>query len=141
LGQDQPVEAPHHGQDHRDQPASVQRIWRAHDLQPRRIRTFKRSRDPDFAAKLEDIVGLARHRRFVFYYTLTSGSWLNAVETLFPALIQRRLKRGSFQSVVDLQARDPPVHRRAQRRPQAFTWTKTPGQILAKLNPPNAPVH
>ena len=37
---------------------SVQRIWRAHDLQPHRIRTFKRSSDPEFAAKLEDIVGL-----------------------------------------------------------------------------------
>ena len=30
----------------------------AHDLQPHRIRTFKRSSDPDFAAKLADIVGL-----------------------------------------------------------------------------------
>jgi hypothetical protein len=28
---------------------SVQRIWQAHDLQPHRIRTFKRSRDPGFA--------------------------------------------------------------------------------------------
>jgi transposase len=37
---------------------SVQRIWAAHDLQPHRIRTFKRSNDPAFAAKLEDIVGL-----------------------------------------------------------------------------------
>jgi transposase len=37
---------------------SVQRIWAAHDLQPHRIRTFKRSSDPEFAAKLEDIVGL-----------------------------------------------------------------------------------
>ena len=37
---------------------SVQRIWAAHDLQPHRIRTFKRSSDPDFAAKLADIVGL-----------------------------------------------------------------------------------
>jgi transposase len=37
---------------------SVQRIWQAHDLQPHRIRTFKRSNDPDFAAKLADIVGL-----------------------------------------------------------------------------------
>src|SRR5229473_2551797 len=39
-------------------PSSVQRIWRAHHLQPHRIRTFKRSRDPSFAAKLTDIVGL-----------------------------------------------------------------------------------
>ena len=37
---------------------SVQRIWRAHHLQPHRLRTFKRSRDPGFAAKLTDIVGL-----------------------------------------------------------------------------------
>ena len=37
---------------------SVQRIWRAHKLQPHRLRTFKRSRDPRFAAKLTDIVGL-----------------------------------------------------------------------------------
>ena len=31
---------------------SVQRIWRAHKLQPHRLRTFKRSRDPRFEAKL-----------------------------------------------------------------------------------------
>jgi transposase len=37
---------------------SVQRIWAAHDLQPHRIRTFKRSNDPEFATKLADIVGL-----------------------------------------------------------------------------------
>ena len=37
---------------------SVQRIWRAHKLQPHRLRTFKRSRDPRFEAKLTDIVGL-----------------------------------------------------------------------------------
>jgi DDE superfamily endonuclease len=37
---------------------SVPRIWRAHQLQRHRRRTFKRSRDPRFAAKLTDIVGL-----------------------------------------------------------------------------------
>src|ERR1700674_5095338 len=37
---------------------SVQRIWRAHHLQLHRLRTFKRSRDPSFTAKLTDIVGL-----------------------------------------------------------------------------------
>src|SRR5205814_10374150 len=37
---------------------SVRRIWRAHKLQPHRLRTFKRSRDPSFATKLTDIVGL-----------------------------------------------------------------------------------
>ena len=37
---------------------SVQRIWEAHKLQPHRVRSFKRSRDPQFAEKLVDIVGL-----------------------------------------------------------------------------------
>jgi hypothetical protein len=37
---------------------SVQRIWRAHKLQPHRLRTVKRSRDPGFATKLTEIVGL-----------------------------------------------------------------------------------
>ena len=37
---------------------SVQRIWDAHGLQPHRVRSFKRSTDPAFAAKVEDIVGL-----------------------------------------------------------------------------------
>ena len=37
---------------------AVQRIWEAHHLQPHRLRTFKRSSDPAFAAKVEDVVGL-----------------------------------------------------------------------------------
>ena len=37
---------------------AVQRLWEAHRLQPHRIRTFKRSNDPEFAEKVEDIVGL-----------------------------------------------------------------------------------
>src|SRR5215211_1081712 len=39
-------------------PSSVLRIWRAHKLRPHRVRTFKLSSDPAFAAKLRDIVGL-----------------------------------------------------------------------------------
>jgi transposase len=38
--------------------SSVQRIWRAHGLQPHRVRQFKLSNDPQFAAKLREIVGL-----------------------------------------------------------------------------------
>lgn len=37
---------------------SVLRIWRAHGLKPHLVETFKVSRDPRFAEKLEDIVGL-----------------------------------------------------------------------------------
>ena len=37
---------------------TIQRIWKAHKLAPHRLRTFKRSNDPAFAEKVEDIVGL-----------------------------------------------------------------------------------
>jgi transposase len=35
-------------------PSIVQRIWKAHRLQPHRIETFKLSRDPQFAPKVRD---------------------------------------------------------------------------------------
>ena len=38
--------------------SSVQRIWRAHGLQPHRVRQFKLSNDPKFVEKLRDVVGL-----------------------------------------------------------------------------------
>ena len=38
--------------------ASVSRHWRTHGLKPHLVRGFKVSRDPKFAEKLEDIVGL-----------------------------------------------------------------------------------
>jgi transposase len=38
--------------------ATVRRIWHAHGLKPHLARTFKVSNDPQFAEKLEDIVGL-----------------------------------------------------------------------------------
>jgi transposase len=37
---------------------TVHRIWNAHRLQPHRVETFKLSRDPRFAEKVRDIVGL-----------------------------------------------------------------------------------
>lgn len=38
--------------------AMVHRIWRAHRLQPHRSEHFKLSRDPNFARKVRDVVGL-----------------------------------------------------------------------------------
>ena len=38
--------------------ATVHRIWHKYGLQPHRVETFKFSRDPEFDAKLADIVGL-----------------------------------------------------------------------------------
>ncbi len=39
-------------------PSTVMRHWQAHGLKPHLVRGFKVSRDPKFAQKLEDIVGL-----------------------------------------------------------------------------------
>ncbi len=223
---------------------AVQRLWQAHRLQPHRIRTFKKSSDPAFAAKVEDIVGLymnppahavvlsideksqiqaldrtqpglplkpgkcgtmthdykrhgtttlfaalnvldgtvlgrcmhkhrhqefirflnaieravpagkpihaiadnyathkhpkvlawlARHPRWTFHFTPTSASWINAVEGFFSTLTRRRLKRGVFHSIVDLQAAINRYIKEHNDDPKPFQWTKSAETILAKV--------
>ncbi len=224
--------------------SSVRRIWRAHRLQPHRIRTFKLSKDPAFAAKLRDIVGLyvappahavvlsmdekpqiqaldrtqpglpmkegrpatmtydyerngtttlfaalnvldgtvlgrcmqrhrhqefirflgaveagvpvgkpihavldnyathkhpkvmawlARHPRWTFHFTPTSASWLNAVEGLFAKLTKRRLKRGVFGSLVELQSAIKRFLAETNADPKPFVWTANPDHIIEKV--------
>jgi len=222
--------------------SSVRRIWRAHGLQPHRIRRFKLSNDPQFAAKLRDVVGLyidppahavvlsvdeksqiqaldrtqpglplkkgrcgtmthdyirngtttlfaaldvlegtvigrcmqrhrhqefirflnaieaevpagkvvhvildnyaahkhpkvmqwlGRHPRFVFHFTPTSASWLNAVEGFFAKLARRRLTRGVFHSLVALQEAINRFVAETNADPRPFRWTKNPDAIIA----------
>src|SRR6188768_2656538 len=222
----------------------VQRVWRSHGLQPHRIRTFKLSNDPQFAAKVRDIVGLyvdppshavvlsvdeksqiqaldrtqpglpmkpgrtgtlthdykrhgtttlfaalnvldgtvigrcmqrhrhqefirflnavetavpvgkavhvildnyaahkqpkvlawlARHPRWTFHFTPTSCSWLNAVETFFATLTKRRLRRGSFPSLVALQEAINRFVAEHNRDPRPFVWTADPDRIVEKV--------
>jgi transposase len=224
--------------------SSVQRVWRKHGLQPHKVRQFKLSNDPRFAAKLLDIVGLyvsppehavvlsideksqiqaldrtqpglpmkkgrcgtmthdykrhgtttlfaalnvldgkvigrcmqrhrhqefirflnvteaavpkgkamhaivdnyathkhpkvkawlARHPRWTFHFTPTSASWLNAVEGFFAKLAKRRLKRGVFCSVVELQAAINRFLTEANLAPRPFQWTKDPHKIIAAV--------
>jgi len=224
--------------------SSVQRIWAEHDLQPHRLRTFKRSNDPAFAEKLREIVGLyvdppahslvlsldeksqiqaldrtqpglplkpgkagtwthdykrhgtttlfaalnvldgrvigrcmarhrhqefirflnaierevpagkvihvildnyaahkhpkvrawlARHPRWTFHFTPTSGSWLNAVESFFSTLTRRRLKRGVFRSIVELQSAINRYLAEHNQAPRPFTWTRSAHAILDRL--------
>ena len=47
---------------------------------------------------------LKRHPRVHFHFTPTSASWLNAVEGFLAQITTKRLKRGVFASVADLQA-------------------------------------
>ena len=224
--------------------SSVQRIWRAHGLQPHRVRQFKLSTDPQFVTKLRDIVGLyvdppahaivlsvdeksqiqaldrtqpglpmkkgragtmthdykrhgtttlfaalnvldgtiigrnmqrhrhqefirflntaeaqvpvrmaihavvdnyathkhpkvqkwlARHPRWTFHFTPTSASWLNAVEGFFAKLTRRRLKRGVFRSVADLQAAINRFVEETNSDPKHFVWIADAKRVLAAV--------
>jgi transposase len=48
---------------------------------------------------------LQRHPRFVFHFTPFHASWLNQIENWFGRLTNKVLRRGSFTSVPDLQAK------------------------------------
>ena len=76
---------------------------------------------------------LDRHKRWTFHYTPTSASWLNAVEGFFAKLTNRRLKRGAFHSLVDLQAAINRYLAEHNQSPKPFVWTAKPEAILAKV--------
>jgi transposase len=224
--------------------SAVQGIWKAHGLVPRRVRTFKLSKDPEFIGKLRDVVGLcmsppahavvlsvdeksqiqalertqpglpmkqgrcatathdytrhgtttlfaalnvldgtvlgrcmqrhrhqeflrflnaveaavpagklvhaildnyaahkhpkvrawlARHPRWTFHFTPTSCSWLNAVEGFFATLARRRLRRGTFASLVELQAAINRYLAEANENPSPFVRTAEPDGIIEKV--------
>jgi hypothetical protein len=58
-------------------------------------------------------------------------------ETFFSALTRRRIRRGSFHSIVDLQAAINRYIAEHNADPKPFTWTQTPEHILTKLSPLN----
>src|ERR1700688_1531320 len=76
---------------------------------------------------------LARHPRWTFPFTPPSASWLNAVEGFFAMLSKRRLKRGVFRSVVDLQAAINRFVAETNADPKPFTWTANPDKIIAAV--------
>jgi transposase len=76
---------------------------------------------------------LGRHPRFVFHHTPTSASWLNAVEGFFAKLTKRRLKRGVFRSLVDLQAAIKRFLAETNDNPKPFVWTADPNKIIAAV--------
>jgi len=76
---------------------------------------------------------LTRHPRFVFHFTPTSCSWLNAVESFFAKLTRRRLKRGVFRSLVELQAAINRFIAETNHEPKPFIWTADPNKIIAAV--------
>jgi len=84
---------------------------------------------------------LARHPRWTFHFTPTSCSWLNAIESFFSAMTRRRLRRGVFRSLVDLQAAINRYLAEHNADPSPFTWTASSASIIGKLHQANASVH
>ena len=75
---------------------------------------------------------LARHPRFHVHFTPTSASWLNAVEGLFGTLTKRRLKRGVFCSVIELNQAITEYLDAHNANPKPFQWTAPADTIIAK---------
>ena len=77
---------------------------------------------------------LAKHRRFQLHHTPTSASWLNLVERWFGELTQKRIRRGSFASVAELQCAIHHYLDQNNRQPKPFVWTARVENILTKVN-------
>ncbi len=76
---------------------------------------------------------LDRHPRFTFHFTPTSCSWINAVEGFFATLTKRRLKRGVFRSITDLQAAINSFLDEHNEEPKPFVWRADPVRVLAAI--------
>jgi transposase len=75
---------------------------------------------------------LEKHPRFKLHFTPTSASWLNLVERFFAEITSRRIRRGSYTSVDDLEAAIYDYLGQHNAKPKPFTWTKTAEDILAR---------
>jgi transposase len=75
----------------------------------------------------------ARHPEFVPHFTPTSSSWLNQVERFFAQITERRIRRGAFRSVAELERAIEDYLRTHNQKPRPFVWTKTADLILDKV--------
>jgi len=76
---------------------------------------------------------LRKHSRFVVHYVPTSCSWLNLIERWFAELTNKRIRRGSFLDVEDLQTAIYEFLSAWNEHPKPFVWTATVDSIVAKL--------
>ena len=74
--------------------------------------------------------------RISVHFTPTSGSWLNLVEVWFGIIERQAIRRGTFTSVKDLNAKIRAFITGWSDRCHPFVWTKTADEILTKANRP-----
>ena len=75
----------------------------------------------------------AKRPRFHVHFTPTYGSWINLVERWFAELTNKRIRRGVFRSVKDLESAIREFIEVHNEDPTPFVWTRTADQILASI--------
>jgi len=76
---------------------------------------------------------LHKHPRYQVHFTPTSASWLNVVERFFAELTNRQIRRGTFNSVQQLQQAIMAYLDHHNEQPTPFQWTATADDILSKV--------
>lgn len=76
---------------------------------------------------------LARHPRFHMHFVPTSSSWLNIVERWFREITTKRIRRGSFSSVAQLEAAIDAFIDTHNHDPKPLVWTADLKDILPKI--------
>jgi transposase len=76
---------------------------------------------------------LKRHKRFHMHFTPTSSSWLNLIERWFRDITERRIRRGVFKSVAQLEQAICEYIEHHNANPQGFVWTAKADAILEKV--------
>ena len=76
---------------------------------------------------------LDKRPRFQLHFTPTSASWLNLVERWFREITDKRIRRGVFHSVPDLEAAIDEFLTAYNADPQPFVWTASVNHILEKV--------
>jgi len=75
----------------------------------------------------------AKRPRFHVHYTPTYGSWINLVERWFAELTNKRIRRGVFRSVKELEVAIREYIEVHNEDPKPFVWTRTADQILDSI--------
>jgi len=75
---------------------------------------------------------LAKHPRFHLHFTPTGASWLNLVERFFAEITTKRIRRGIFRSVAELEEAIHDYLDHRNTNPKPFVWTKTATVVLEK---------
>jgi len=77
---------------------------------------------------------LTDNPRFVLHFVPTSCSWLNLVERFFGLITQKQIRRGTFDSVAELEDAIKEFIRLNNQEPKPLKWTASAEAIIGKVN-------